>query len=149
MDSRTLLLMAAVALSACASETPPAGQATAPAPATPAPASASPWEESRARGIGFRGIGNEPGWMVEVGMGETPALHAELDYGERKLDIARMQALSGILGYAGKTADGAEVKLHLQREDCSDGMSDNTYPVAAKLIVGDKTYTGCGRFLQE
>lgn len=148
MNLRFFLLLAVATLSACASESPPASGPD-PAPSKPAPASPSPWDESRARGIGFRGIGTEPGWMVEVGAGETPALHAELDYGERKLDVAHMQPLSGLLGYAGRTADGLEVTLHLQREACSDGMSDNTYPVAAKLVAGDITYTGCGRFLQE
>lgn len=102
-----------------------------------------------ARGIAFRSIGNEPGWLVEVGTGESPTLHAELDYGERRIDLAHVQLLSGATGYAGTTSDGVEVKLQLQRGDCSDGMSDLTYPVSAKLSVGDKTYAGCGRFLQE
>ncbi|HEY5971915.1 MAG TPA: hypothetical protein VIT22_08070 [Pseudoxanthomonas sp.] len=151
MNPRILLFVATVILSACASETPStsAAPAVAPSPATSDPSGASPWDAARARGIGFRGIGNEPGWLVEVGADETPALHAELDYGERKVDVARMQPLSGILGYAGMTTEGVEVKLHLRREDCSDGMSDNTYPVSARLIVGDKTYAGCGRFPQE
>ena len=151
MNARILLVISTMALAGCAMKTPPAGNA-APVDAKPSLAEtshASPWDEAKARGIGFRGIGNEPGWLVEVGAGETPVLHAELDYGERKVDVARMQSLSGILGYASKNANGVEVKLHLQREDCSDGMSDNTYPASAKLIVGDKTYLGCGRFLLE
>lgn len=151
MNARILLVISVMALAGCAMKTPPA-KSTAPVDAEPSPADtshASPWDEAKARGIGFRGIGNEPGWLVEVGAGETPVLHAELDYGERKVEVARMQSLSGILGYVGKTADGTEVKLHLQREDCSDGMSDNTYPVSARLMIGGKTYGGCGRFLQE
>ena len=106
-------------------------------------------EQARARGITFRGVGNERGWLVEVGAGETPALHVELDYGERKIDLAHVQRLSGAPGYTGTTSDGVEVGLQLQHGDCSDGMSDQTYPVSAKLSVGDKTYAGCGRFLQE
>lgn len=100
-------------------------------------------------GVAFRGVGNEPGWLVEVGTGETPALHAELDYGERKIDLTHAQRIPEAAGYTGATSDGVEVKLQLQRGDCSDGMSDQTYPVSAKLSVGDKTYAGCGRFLQE
>lgn len=86
---------------------------------------------------------------MEVGTGENPTLHAELDYGENKIDLAHVQRLSGATGYSGTTSDGVEVKLQLQRGDCSDGMSDQTYPVSAKFSVGDKTYAGCGRFLQE
>ena len=151
MNPRTVIFVTAVALSACTAQAPATNDAVPaiPEPATPAPDNASPWEAARARGIVFRGIGTEPGWLVEVGKGETPSLHAELDYGERKLDATHVQALSGILGYAGTTTDGMTVKLHLQREGCSDGMSDDTYPVAARLVVGDKAYSGCGRFLQE
>jgi putative lipoprotein len=109
----------------------------------------SPWDEAKERGIGFRGVGNEPGWFVEVGTGETPHLHAELDYGERMLDVAQLQSLSGLLGYAGTSQDGAAVRLVIERKPCSDGMSDETYPATAQLDVGDKSYRGCGRFLAD
>jgi len=107
------------------------------------------WEDARQRGIAFRAIGNEPGWLAEIGQGERPPLHAELDYGERRLDVAAMQPLSGLLGYAGTAADGTRVRLVLERRECSDGMSDARYPVAATLEVGTRTYSGCGRFLVE
>lgn len=151
MHARTLLSIGVVALSACGSDRPPSSDvvSTAAGSSTPATAQASPWEQAKARGIAFRGIGNEPGWLVEVGTGEFPALHAELDYGERKIDVERVQSLPGSLGYTGTTSNGVEVELQLQRSDCSDGMSDQTYPVSAKLGVGNKTYAGCGRFLQE
>ena len=151
MNARALFLIGAIALSACTSDKSPSTEAV-PAPAEPsAPATqqTSPWEQAKARGIAFRGIGTEPGWLVEVGTGQHPALHAELDYGERKIDLAHAQALTGASGYAGTTSEGVEVKLDLQREACSDGMSDQTYPVSTKLSVGDKSYAGCGRFLQE
>jgi uncharacterized lipoprotein YbaY/uncharacterized membrane protein len=113
------------------------------------PAAGSPWETAKARGIAFRAIGTEPGWLLEVGGGERPALHAELDYGERVLDVAALQPLSGLLGYAGTAADGTRVRLVLERRACSDGMSDENYPVAVQLEAGDRSYRGCGRFLAE
>ena len=151
MHARSLLLIGAIVLSACTPDKPPSSETvpTAVEPSPPATAQASPWEQARARGITFRGVGNEPGWLVEVGAGETPALHVELDYGERKIDLAHAQRLSGAPGYTGTASDGVEVGLQLQHGDCSDGMSDQTYPVSARLSVGDKTYAGCGRFLQE
>jgi uncharacterized lipoprotein YbaY len=105
----------------------------------------SPWEDAKSRDIGFRGIGTEPGWLVEVGRGESPALHAELNYGERKIDVARTEAAEG--GFHGKTTDGTAVSLKIVRETCNDGMSDATYPASMALKVGDQTYHGCGRFL--
>ena len=112
-------------------------------------ANAAPWAEARARGVAFRGVGNEPGWFVEVDQGEAPALRATLDYGERTLDIARMQPLAVTPGFTGRTADGTAVVLRIQREACSDGMSDERYPASVDLSVGEQHYRGCGRFLAE
>jgi len=110
-------------------------------------AGSSPWDDAKARGIGFRAVGNEPGWFAEVGMGEAPSLHAELDYGERMVDVGKLQSLSGPLGYVGTAHDGASVRLVIERKSCSDGMSDATYPASAELTVAGRTYRGCGRFL--
>ena len=93
----------------------------------------------------FRGLGTEPGWTVEIGAGPTPRLLAELDYGERRIEVA--QASRTEEGYVGSTAEGLAVSLTTKREACSDGMSDTTYP--ATLTVGGRTYRGCGRFLTE
>ncbi|WP_368563915.1 YbaY family lipoprotein [Pseudoxanthomonas sp. UTMC 1351] len=105
----------------------------------------SPWDDAKSRGIGFRGIGTEPGWLVEVGRGESPSLHAELDYGERKIDVARTEVLTD--GFRGKSADGLAVSLKIVKETCSDGMSDVVYPASMTLTISDQTYRGCGRFL--
>jgi uncharacterized membrane protein len=113
------------------------------------PQAGSPWDRAKQRGIAFRAIGNEPGWVVEVGPGESPTLHAELDYGERKVDVAQAMSLSGLMGYAGKASDGTKVRLVLERKECSDGMSDERYPVDAVFEIGGTTYRGCGRFLAE
>lgn len=113
------------------------------------PQAGSPWEAAKKRGIAFRAIGNEPGWLLEVGPGESPALHAELDYGDRRVEVAKAQQLSGLMGFAGTAADGTKVRVVLERKPCSDGMSDATYPVDAMLDVGGTAYRGCGRFLAE
>ena len=107
----------------------------------------SPWDAARARGSVFRGLGTEPGWTVEIGAGATPRLLAELDYGERRIEVA--QASRTEEGYVGSTAEGLAVSLTTKREVCNDGMSDIRYPASATLTVGGRTYRGCGRFLTE
>lgn len=108
---------------------------------------ASPWDAAKARGAAFRAVGNEPGWLVEMGAGKTPSLHAELDYGERQIDLARTQATPD--GFQGNTADGIAIQLIAKRETCQDDMSGESFPASASLVVGDKTYRGCGRFLAD
>jgi len=163
--------LAALLLAACNApepeppEVPPTPQAagTAAAPATPRPARpidrtpATPdlpvdgtenpvWKQAAERGVAFRGLGQEPGWYVEVGGGEAPALHAELDYGERVVDVAAATA-DGTQGFHGTTADGTEVVLRTRKGPCFDGMSGHRFPVAVELTVGGQAYQGCGAYL--
>lgn len=112
----------------------------------PAPA-ASPWDEARARGVAYRGIGNEPGWWVEVDDGAAPALRAVLDYGERRIVVASAAREGDRL--VGRTADGTSVVLRIERTPCHDGMSGEPFPTRAHLRVGDRDYDGCGRFLRD
>ncbi|MDR7070184.1 putative lipoprotein YbaY/putative membrane protein [Pseudoxanthomonas japonensis] len=112
-----------------------------------APVAGTPWEQAKARGSVFRGLGTEPGWSVEVGGGTAPRLSADLDYGERRIEVARANKTSD--GYVGSTGDGLAVSLTTKKESCSDGMSDTEYPASAILTVAGKTYRGCGRFLSE
>jgi uncharacterized lipoprotein YbaY len=121
------------------------GNAAADAPSS----QASVWEQAKARGVEFRGLGTEPGWSVEVDRGDSPELRAELDYGERRLLVPHAQQTGSPPGFAGKTADGTEVLLRIEKKSCSDGMSDATYPAEITLAVGDATYSGCGRYLDE
>ena len=107
----------------------------------------SPWSDAAARGIGFRAVGNEPGWFVEVGRGESPSLQATLDYGDRRISVAGMQPAG--LGFTGRAADGTTVVLEIQRTRCQDGMSGEAFEATAQLLVRDKTYRGCGAFLAD
>ncbi len=109
----------------------------------------SAWNEATARGIAFRAVGNEPGWFVEVNPGDAPRLHATLDYGERKIEVTKVQALSGLLGWAGRTADGTEVRLLVERAACQDGMSAELFEAKAELTVASQRYDGCGAFLAD
>ncbi|MFC3551737.1 YbaY family lipoprotein [Lysobacter cavernae] len=109
----------------------------------------SPWDEARKRGVGFRAVGSEPGWYVEVGMGEAPALHAQLDYGARKIDIVRAQPLKGGSGFSGKTANGTAIELRIERKPCSDAMSGERFDASAELKAGGQSYRGCGAFLAD
>ena len=109
---------------------------------------ASPWDDARSRGIAFRAVGNEPGWLVEVGRGDAPSLHAQLDFGSRNIDIASVQPRAKGEGWTGKTANGTQVELVTQRKPCQDDAGAS-FDVTAQLHAGGKTYTGCGAFLGE
>lgn len=111
----------------------------------------SPWDEIRARGVALRAMGNEPGWFVEVDRGAAPRLRAELDYGERKIDIANVQPLApgDVTGFRGTADDSTPLELRIRRERCHDDMSGHPYPASAELVVGDRSYRGCAAFLDD
>lgn len=109
---------------------------------------ASPWDDARSRGVAFRAVGNEPGWLVEIGQGDAPSLHAQLDFGSRKLDIASVQPRAKGDGWTGKSANGTQVELITERKPCQDDAGA-TFDVTAQLHAGGKTYTGCGAFLSK
>lgn len=111
---------------------------------------ASPWVDAQSRNIGFRAVGNEPGWYVEVGRGEAPALHALLDYGEREIDVANAKPMTGeITGFRGTATDGTAIELRIARAPCNDGMSGEAFEASAELLVADRSYKGCGAYLFE
>lgn len=107
----------------------------------------SSWTEAAARGIAFRAVGSEPGWLVEIGEGGAPSLHATLDYGQRDIDVAQMHPAAQ--GFGGKTVDGTTVTVDIQRKACQDGMSGQSFEAEATLVVGGKTYRGCGAYLSD
>lgn len=108
---------------------------------------ASPWYEAAARGVRFRAIGNEPGWLLEIGHGERPVLHAELDYGERTVELQGLRPAGD--GWTGETTDGTAVAVEVQRGDCSDGMSGARFEATVELRLGDAGYRGCGAWLDD
>jgi len=110
-------------------------------------AEVSPWDEARARGVAFRGLGTEPFWSLEVDGGEAPEMRLDLDMGERRLLVAGAAPLDEGEGWSGSADDGSAVTLRVTRGDCSDGMSDMTYPATVELQVGEEAYRGCGAFL--
>ncbi|HSP00041.1 MAG TPA: MliC family protein, partial [Thioalkalivibrio sp.] len=52
----------------------------------------SPWVAARDRGVAYRAVGQEPGWWLELGSGETPAMVVVLDYGQQRLQLPRTRA---------------------------------------------------------
>ena len=93
-------------------------------------------------------VGNEPFWnmMVEPdGGGEGEAFTATYSTPENiegsTFAVKRFAGNNGI-GLSG-TLDGQSVSLALTPGECSDTMSDRTYPYTATLAIGDTTLTGC------
>ncbi|MEN1926846.1 MliC family protein [Luteimonas qiangzhengi] len=107
----------------------------------------SPWDVAADKGVRLRGVGQEPGWLVEVsdGLDGEPALTAHLDYGQRLLEATGLESTAD--GYSGQSTDGTSVVLTVEERECNDPMSGEQFRAAVSLTVGGQEYQGCGAWL--
>ena len=99
-------------------------------------------EDARVRGVLYRGIGNEPGWTVEIGPNDR--LQLVTDYGEKKLKFAGTTVANhdGSMVYAAKAGDDA-VKVSVKQEACVDDMAGTNFDHSMVVEHGGKTLRGC------
>ena len=102
----------------------------------------------------FRAIGNEPSWTMDILFGEQlifKSLSKVTEFtcvpGE---GVVTQDA--NITRYRCSSDDG-DMIITLRKENCSDKMSDNTYPYSVRVEIkrpNDENYivhSGCGRYL--
>ena len=144
-----LLALLPLALAACgtepSAEAPASGQADSAAPA-PAPDEAPGNTEDPtpysgiAPGETIRFTGTEPFWSGEVS-GQTLTYSTPENIDGTVIRVERFAgrgglSLSGVL-------DGASFDMAITPGQCSDGMSDRTYPFTVTLEVGGDPRRGC------
>ena len=98
------------------------------------------WEQARERGVSFRGVGQEPGWLLEL-TGERALF--EYDYGERRLEVSALERALGPEGETVLRADGLVITI-VERE-CLDTMSGEEFPSTVTVTLEDRSFAGCGR----
>lgn len=85
-------------------------------------------------------IGTEPFWGGAAGAGMATYSTPENPDGT-EFPVQRFAGNNG-LGISGEM-DGQAFDLTVTPGDCSDGMSDRTYPYTATLLVGGEQRQGC------
>lgn len=109
----------------------------------------TPWVDARARGASFRGIGQEPGWQLEI---HPDRIVMSYQYGERRAvtpnpglsedperPVRRWQA----------TTEANELLVEVEDRACTDLMSGAIFPARVIVKLNGRTYTGCGRDLEQ
>ena len=81
---------------------------------------------------------------AEVELGDKPSMHAEVDYGQTRFEIAN--AIENQTGWSGTAADCTQVALRFERVECIDNMSGEKFEARAVLAALGKEYGGCGRY---
>ena len=88
-----------------------------------------------------RALGTEPFWSVELT--GTEMVYTEPDPPEQRAPqpVAAVQGTT--VTYESETADGTPLSVTLVATECSDGMSDRTYPLTAMVRLGARSLNGC------
>ena len=84
--------------------------------------------------------GTEPFWSAEESGGQLIYRTPENPDGSA-IAVERFAGRGG-LSFSG-SANGASLDITVTPGECSDGMSDNTYPYIATLVLGQNTRFGC------
>lgn len=89
----------------------------------------------------LRVLGTEPFWAVEI----TPAglTYSGVDRAEQKAANPGPVLQGTVAVWTTETEAKAPLVVTLTATDCSDGMSDRTYPLTAKVEIGGESLTGC------
>jgi uncharacterized membrane protein len=85
--------------------------------------------------------GTEPFWGGEVD-GKTLTYKTPEKPDGEVIMVERFAGRGG-LSFSG-VLEGAELEMMVTPLDCSDGMSDRTYPFTVTLKIDDETRNGCG-----
>jgi len=106
-------------------------------------------EDARVRGITFRGMGNEPGWLLEIG--PENRIMFEDGYGSMRVVFQslppRTDTQSGVTIHE-NTSNAYRLKVTLRRQTCADTMSDETFPYTVDVEVEGARRRGCGQSLR-
>lgn len=86
-------------------------------------------------------LGTEPFWNVTI-TGER-ARYSDPEQPEGLAFTVTRFSGNGGLGFSGTLEDKA-LTATLTPGDCSDGMSDRTFPFVATIALGGETLRGCG-----
>jgi uncharacterized membrane protein len=85
--------------------------------------------------------GTEPFWTLAIAAGEGVWTTPDNQPGTR-FAVKRFAGNNG-LGFSGEL-DGKSLTATLTPGDCSDGMSDRSFPFVATIALGGETFKGCG-----
>ena len=100
-------------------------------------------EDARARGVVYRALGNEPGWVLEIGPANQ--LSWTTNFGQDRYDFEQAQAMATTDGANVYTAqnDAVSLKATIKAERCVDD-GDVEFDHVVTVDTGGQTYHGCG-----
>lgn len=98
----------------------------------------------------FKGLGTEPFWNIEVGTDFI--VYKDIDNNLEVFPVNNIEkAQDANIQLITAENNNHEIRLTLTQQECSDGMSDNTFSFKTKVEISGKdhplTLNGCGNYI--
>lgn len=107
------------------------------------------WERARLRGVEFRAIGQEPGWVLEIDPERW--IRLATDYGRADayvpVPVPNADPVTGATTYHAVT-EAHELRVVLEEKPCRDVMSGEAFPTVVTLHLNERRFSGCGMRLR-
>ena len=85
--------------------------------------------------------GTEPFWTIKLTGAEL--IYEGLDRPGQRAPQPKIEVQGTVATFQTQSAAGTTFDITLTATECSDGMSDRTYPLTAVVKVGEETLMGC------
>lgn len=146
-SSLALAALSALSIAACG----PAATIETRAPDAPAVESSAqagtdtPAPAAELGGVDLTGaistLGTEPFWSVSFEGDEM--VYSGLDRPEQRAPRPEPAIRDASATWTTRTTAGTDLTVTLVETECSDGMSDRTYPLTARVEIGGEDLNGC------
>ena len=104
------------------------------------------WHQAKLRGVAFRAIGQEPGWLLEITTGEEILLVT--NYGE---DRAAYPYVEPVVFHGERRTEYRlpeyDTIIEIRSEPCADSMSGEQFAASVTVSRADAKLAGCGQAL--
>jgi putative lipoprotein len=107
---------------------------------------AAVWEAAKLRGVSFRGVGQEPPWVLEIHRDNGFLLVT--DYGESRHSFPYSEPVSDPQQRSARyrsQANGERIVITVTGESCRDSMSGESFASRVDIEWRERLLRGCGR----
>lgn len=104
------------------------------------------WHKAALRGVTFRAIGQEPGWLLEIVNGKSIIIST--DYGNNVAEYAYVEPI--VFQDEQRTRyliEDADAIVEIRDKPCMDIMSGESFAVSVSITDSHRRLEGCGRAL--
>jgi len=103
------------------------------------------WHQAKLRGVAFRAIGQEPGWLLEIKNGEE--ILVVTNYGRVRNLFPYVDPREDKAARKTVFQVDANTSVLIEGKPCSDSMSGEAFDTSVTVTLGGQLFKGCGRAL--